>query len=247
MFTTLQSEIIFRKHFICWQILGFLPTQNHHKIYMVYSILLNLIITIIYPIHLIIGLFQSKAMYDMIKNLAVVSTVIVCSIKTFVIWLKFKNIENMFDIIKRQDKRIILNKEECYYYERITFTNIRLILKLFITLYGSAWLLGELMVLFNGIMGNWNLLYSAYFPFDPFASTEWYIVAHIYQFIGASVLILQNTVNDSFVAMHLSLLSGQIHTFNMRLTKLGQDKDKLNELHNQELLECIQDHKDLLE
>lgn len=247
MFATLQSETIFRRHFVWWQILGFLPTQNHRNIYMAYSIFLNITVTIAYPIHLIIGFFRSSTMYDFIKNLAVVVTVVVCSIKTIVIWLKFQNIQNMLDIVKRQEKRIHLDKEESNFYKYVVFKDLRLILNMFIILYGSAWILGELMVLFNGIMGNWNLLYPAYFPFDPYGSTECYIVAHIYQFIGVSILILQDTVNDSFVAMHLALLSGQIHCLSQRVSKLGKDKERTTEQHNQELLECIQDHKDLLE
>ncbi|KAM7358145.1 odorant receptor 33b-like [Cochliomyia hominivorax] len=247
MSITLQSETIFRRHFIWWRILGFLPTEKYRYAYIVYAILLNTMVTLAYPIHLLIGLFMSTTMYDIIKNLAVVVTVMACSIKTYVIWRKFENIQNMFSIMKRQDKRICLDKEETNYYRFVILKELRGLLNMFMILYGASWFLCELMVLVNGFMGSWLLMYPAYFPFDPYANTGWYMVAHIYQFVGVSYLILQDTVNGSFVAMNLALLSGQIHNLSMRLAKLGRQKNKTLAQHNQDLLDCIQDHKDLLE
>lgn len=243
---SLQGETIFRAHFICWRLLGFLPTKKYRECYIAYSVILNIIVTIGYPLHLMIGLFQSTTMYDIIKNLAINLTCVVCSLKTLTIWLKFQKVQNIFDIIRRQDKRIGLYKEQAYYYKFKAFKEVRFVLNLFIILCIGACLFSELSVLINGLMGDWHLMYPAYFPFDPFGNTKLYVTAHVYQFLGVSIQILQNVVNDTFAAMHLALLSGQIHTLAMRVNQLGQDKRKSLKENNRELLECIQDHKDLL-
>ncbi|XP_065361504.1 odorant receptor 33a-like [Calliphora vicina] len=47
--------------------------------------------------------------------------------------------------------------------------------------------------------------------------------------------------------MHLALLSGQLRTLCMRVAKLGRDKKKAKTQNNEELLECVQDHMDLLQ
>ncbi|KAM7355850.1 odorant receptor 59a-like [Cochliomyia hominivorax] len=241
-----QGEVIFRLHFICWRILGFLPTKRYRQIYISYSIFMNVIVTIGYPLHLMIGLYKSSTMNDIIKNLAINLTCLVCSLKTFTIWLKFQKVQHIFDIIRQQDKRISLDQDECYYYKYKTFKKVRFILNLFVMLCVSCCAFSEMSVLINGLMGNWNLMYPAYFPFDPFGNTKFYIVAHVYQFLGVSFQILQNIVNDTFAAMHLALLSGQLHTLGMRVARLGTDKEKSQEENNRELLKCIQDHKDLL-
>ncbi|XP_065359766.1 odorant receptor 59a-like [Calliphora vicina] len=243
----LQGEKSFHLHFFFWRILGNSPTKNYRKLYIFYSIFINIVITIGYPLHLMIGLFRSKTKSDVIKNLAINLTCLACSIKTFAIWLKFKNVQHIFDIIRRQDKRISNSKDESEYYKTVVFPSLDQIMLMFKVLFLGAGLTAEVAVLTNGFLGSWGLMYPAFFPFDPFANHWLYAVAHVYQFFGVSFQILQNMVNDTFAGMHMALLSGQIHILSMRVAKIGYDKKKSKEQNNQELLECIQDHKDLLE
>lgn len=242
-----QSEIIFQRHFQSWRILGLRPTQKYRKSYITYGIIMSFLFTFGYPLHLMIGLFMSTTLFEILENMAINLTILVCSIKTLVIWWKFANIELLMNIFKKQDQRISLKTDEAYYYEFTVFKNIRLVLKLFFILYFGGWSLCEFSVIFNGLMmGTWDLIFPAYFPFDPFATTINYMLAHLYQFVGITYQIIQEITNDSYLAANLVLLSGQIHTLNMRLTKLGYDPKKSLEENNQELLNCIQDHKDLL-
>lgn len=242
-----QIDKLFHLHFLCFRILGLMPpTGKYRYIYIIYSIILNIMVTVIYPLHLIIGLFMSSSLSDIIQNLAINLTCLACSLRILVIWLKFQNIPILLDILKKQYRRIILSKEETNYFKNVILKDLLLILKMFLTLYSSSWLLSEVSVLFKGFMGNWNLMYPAYFPFDPHNSTKWYIVAHIYQYVGVTFQIIQGFVIDAFLSLQLGLLSGQIHTLALRAMKLGQDKQKTLKQNNQELLDCIQDHKDLL-
>ncbi|XP_037815424.1 odorant receptor 33b-like [Lucilia sericata] len=240
-------KILFRTHFICWRILGFLPTEKYRQLYIAYALVVNIMVTIVYPIHLVIGLIMSNTLYEVIKNLAIVVTSILCSIKTIIMWLKFLNIEDILDIITRQNKRISLDKDETRYFKYVLLRNLDRVFKMFFILYTSAGVFAELSVLGNGILGTWRLLYPAYFVFDPFSNSALYFVAHVYQFIGASYFTLQGIVIDTFATMLMALLSGQLHTMNMRLAKLSGDPNKTKMANNQELLDCIQDHKDLLE
>lgn len=243
----LQGEKPFRIHFFFWRCLGNMPTKKFRELYILYSLVVNVVITIGYPLHLMVGLFRSTTLFDIIKNLAINLTCLACSIKTFSIWLKFKNVQHIFDIIRLQDSRIYLAKDEYDYYRLQVFPSLNNILLMFKVLFGASGLTSEVAVLTNGFRGNWRLMYPAYFPFDPFATQWLYAVAHVYQFFGVSFQILQNIVNDTFAGMHMALLSGQVHILSMRVAKIGYDKRKSPEENNQELLMCIQDHKDLLE
>ncbi|XP_046807575.1 odorant receptor 33b-like [Lucilia cuprina] len=248
MTTTIQNvKTLFRIQFICWRILGFLPTDKFRQLYIAYAVIVNIMVTIVYPIHLIIGLIMSNTLYDFIKNLAMVVTAILCSIKTIIMWLKFHNIEDILDIITKQNERILLDKDETRYFKYEVLRNLDRVFRMFIIMYISAGVFAELSVLGNGILGTWRLLYPAYFVFDPFSNSALYFVAHVYQFIGASIIIMQILVIDTFGTMYMALLSGQLHTLNMRLSKLGADPYKTKRENNLKLLNCIQDHKDLLE
>lgn len=246
MNNTGKGDNLFRFHYIWWRILGFLPTEKYRYLYNIYSMVLNMSVTIGNPLHLMIGLFMSRSLADIIKNLAITVTYLLCTIKTLIIWYKYRDIEIISEILKRQNKRIRLNRKELRYYKLKIFKQVQRILWMFNILYMTSMTLCEMSVLLNGLMGNWNLMFPAYFPFDPFASSNWYIVAHIYQFYGASLQVVQDIVCDSFVTMHLALLSGHIHILSMRLSKLGSDPSKSLKDNNLELLKCIQDHKDLL-
>lgn len=241
-----EGETLFRSHYIIWRFLGILPTLKYRRLYMIYSLYLNITVTIGYPLHLMLGLFTSDTLMEVIKNLAINLTCCLCSIKTLIIWLKFEDIRTIFEILKRQEERLCLDKKELNYYKFITFKQLRRIVMMFFVLYAASWILCEFSVLLNGFMGSWNFMYPGYFPFDPFSSNILYIVAHIYQYYGISFQILQDYVNDSFVTMHLALLSGQIHALSMRLAKLGNDCNKTPKENLLELLKCIQDHKDIL-
>lgn len=188
---------------------------------------------------------MSSSLYDIIKNLAINLTCVVCSLKILIIWLKFPNIEIIMEIIRNQDKRIAKEKDELHYYKYKVFKNLQLTFKMFSILYTSSWIFSETSVFINGLMGSWNLLFPAYFPFDPYANVLQYIVAHIYQFVGITFQTLQGFTNDTFLTMQLGLLSGQIHALGLRVSKLGQIKNKLIS-DNKELLNCIRDHKELL-
>ncbi|XP_037815409.1 odorant receptor 59a-like [Lucilia sericata] len=245
--TTLKGKSLFRGHFIGWRILGLYPTKKYRQLYIAYSLFVNITISVCYPLHLMIGLFESNNISDVIENLAINLTCVVCTTKALVIWLKFHEIQNLFDIIRRQDERICLARDEARYYKNVVFKNVRFVFIMFLILCAVAGSCVELSTLINCLMGSWRLLYLGSFPFDPFASTKLYIVAHIYQLVGVSFHILQNIVHDTYAAMHLALLSGQLHALSMRVSKLGRDKKKSKDENNRELLLCVQDHKDLLE
>lgn len=241
-----EAKVLFSKHFAWWTLLGLLAPAKYRQLYRVYSIFVNVVITIGYPLHLIIGLFLSSTLYDIVKNLSVTLTCLVCSAKTFVIWLKFQNVQTMMDIVEGQNRRICRAQDETHYYKIVVHKNVRQLLKVFVLLYGSGCFLIEISVLCNGFLGNWELMFPGYFPFNPFRNTITYVLVHIYQFVGIAFQILQNVVNDSFAAMQLALFSGQIHALSMRVAKLGQDAAKTSSEHNHELVACVEDHKELL-
>uniref|UniRef100_A0A1I8P7S5 Odorant receptor n=1 Tax=Stomoxys calcitrans TaxID=35570 RepID=A0A1I8P7S5_STOCA len=242
----LETKSLFKTQFLCWRLLGMLPPKRFRPLYWLYSLIVNIMVTVGYPLHLILGLFTSTSMYEIIQGLAITLTCTVCAMKTFAIWWRFNDIYTMFDIIKRQDERIRL-AEELDYMKQKVYPPIRRLTRLFYTICISVAMFGEISLLLNGVRGSWYLMYKAYFPFDVFATQRNYAIAHIYQLIGLWYIVLQNLVNDTFGGAHISLLGGQVHLLGMRVAKIGYDPKKSLARNNQDLVECIRDHLDLLE
>ncbi|XP_061395526.1 odorant receptor 59a-like [Musca vetustissima] len=242
----LKTKSLFTTHFICWRILGLMPPQKYRPLYWMYSLIVNFMVTIGYPLHLLLGLFTSTTLYEVIQNLAITLTCAVCSMKTFAIWRKFKDIDRMFDIVKRQDEHTRPGQQTEYMLKKV-YPPIKNLIYFFYIICTMVGLSAEVSLLVNGLRGNWLLMYHAYFPFDPFATSTNYAIAHIYQFVGLTYTILQNLVNDTFAGAHLSLLGGQVHLLGIRVSNIGYDSEKTVIANNKELLECIHDHLDLLE
>ncbi|XP_073837440.1 odorant receptor 59a-like [Musca autumnalis] len=242
----LNTKSLFNTHFMCWRILGMMPPRNYRPLYWIYSLIVNVTVTIGYPLHLILGLFTSTSMYEVIQNLAITLTCTVCSMKTFAIWWRFKDVDRMFDIVKGQDEHTRPG-EQMEYMQQKVHPPIKSLLRLFYVLCSMVALTAEVSLIFNGLRGSWLLMYKSYFPFDPFGSTMNYTIAHIYQFIGLCYTVTQNLVNDTFAGAHLSLLGGQVHLLGMRVSNIGHDPKKSLAENNKDLLECIHDHLDLLE
>ncbi|XP_073831723.1 odorant receptor 33a-like [Musca autumnalis] len=244
----LDTKSLFKTHFVAWRILGMLPPKKHRTIYWIYSAFFNLTITIGYPLHLIVGLITSTTVYETVQNIAINFTCAFCAMKTIAIWWRFKNTDVMFEIIQRQDERLSSKKEEISYLRAVVHPPVRRIILAFTILCSVITVSGEMTVLFSGlVLGSWNLMHKGWFPFDIDANSRNYTYAHLYQIFGLSYMILQNVVNDTFAASHLCLLHGQVRMLNVRLAKIGHNPEKRCEENNQELLECIKVHKDLLE
>lgn len=247
MSAALKSEELFRLHLFLWRILGNSPTKNYRQVYILYSLVINILVTICFPLHLLIGIFKNTSMYDTIKDSTIILTCLCCSLKTILISIKLKNVHKILDIIKRQDERISQSPHEAAYCRRVVFPRVEKIMLVFKLLFTGVALTALMPILKQSFLRDSALMYPAYFPFDPLANSWTTALANAYQSFGVCIQILQNLVNDTFAGMHLSLLSGQIHILGMRVANIGHNRNKTNFANNQELLACVQDHKDLLQ
>ncbi|XP_075160365.1 odorant receptor 59a-like [Haematobia irritans] len=242
----LDTKSLFKPHIDIWRLLGMMPPKRLRPIYWLYSLLVNGLATIGFPLHITLALFASSSLYEFIENAGVSLTCTVCAMKTFAIWWRFRDINEMFGIVKRQDERIRPG-EEIDYMKNNVYPRIRSLIRLFYMICGCIFVFAECAFVFHGLRGSWLLMYRAYFPFDPYQSDRNYVIAHIYQTIALFYIVAQNVVNDTFAGSHLALLGGQVHILGMRVAKIGHDPKKTLEENNHDLVECIRDHLDLLE
>nr|AID61217.1 odorant receptor [Calliphora stygia] len=240
-----NSCAFFKPHWLCWKILGItLHIDNSHRhrdIYMLYSIILNILVTICYPLHLALQLFRSDSMADNIKNLAVCVTCVACSTKFIIYSTKLSTIWQFEQILERLDARITDDVETNYF--RRMRNRLRNVGIVFLSVYLPVGITAELSFMFRE---ERSLLYPAWFPFNWIESTGWFYVANVYQIVGIFFLLLQNYADDTFPPMALCMLSGHIKILSIRVASIGYDQNSLHQ-NEEELNRCVEDQLNLYE
>lgn len=241
---------VFHFHDVTWRYVGQMPPTKklHRYLYYVYSLVLNLLITVGYPTHLMIGLIKSDSKSDMFKNICINLTCLACSIKTFAFWWRLAEVQKIYAIIAKLDNHISQSADKQLYMATVSRAQRVLYFILFIGL-GAAFS-SEVATIIGGFLGEWRLMYPAYFPFDVERSVWGYTTAHMYQCIGVTIQIFQNIINDTFPPMALAMLAGHVRLLNVRVARVGHDARVASvrrQVSNAQFLLCVEDYKDLLE
>ncbi|XP_001986200.2 odorant receptor 59a [Drosophila grimshawi] len=235
-----NSLSLFRSHWIVWKILGINPKDiSWKRLYSTYKVILHLVVTVWYPVHLGICLFRNSNLTDDIRNLTIFLTCLACSVKFVIYAYNFNKIHRIEEIIQQLDSRVIGTAQRNIHNQLAT--QLRNIVYVFIGIYLPIGVAAELSFLFQEERA---LMYPAWFPFDWKKSNRNYYLSHMYQIIGISYLLLQNFVNDCFPAAVLCLMSSHIKMLYERFAEVGFDDAEDPE---DQLEACITDHKRLLE
>ncbi|XP_037727957.1 odorant receptor 59a-like [Drosophila subpulchrella] len=238
---TVDSLEFFKSHWTAWRVLGVahLRVQSWRSLYLTYSILMNLFVTLCYPLHLGMSLFRNRTLTEDILNLTTFATCTACSVKCLLYAYNIKDVLEMERLLRLLDERVVGPEQRGIYGQvRVQLRNV---LYIFIGIYMPCALFAELSFLFKEERG---LMYPAWFPFDWLHSTRNYYIANVYQIAGISFQLLQNYVSDCFPAVVLCLVSSHIKMLYRRFEQVGMDPAKNAE---KELEACITDHKHILE
>ncbi|XP_036329522.1 odorant receptor 33b-like [Rhagoletis pomonella] len=236
-----DTVAFFNIFWMCWKVMGISINSNKWYIWL-YDGIVNIFITIFYPIHLTVGLFLVPTLADVFKNLAINITDVACSTKHYLFRYKLPKIREMQRLLKQLDERVVAKDERDYFHENIRL-GVRNIMLVFCASYTADALASAIDVLSKT---ERELMYPAWFPFDWSANRYTYYVAVFYQIFGVSMQIIQNLAHDTFAPISLCVMSGQVRLLAMRVAKIGYDESRTLSQHERELNECIEDHKKLL-
>ncbi|XP_037941301.1 odorant receptor 33b-like [Teleopsis dalmanni] len=237
-----DSVVLYERFWMCWKIVG-IGTDYNEFLCGLYDICVNIFITIYYPLHLTIGLFMEPTVADVFKVLAINVTCIVCTIKHYMFRYKLKKIRAIQATLSQLDKRA-MDMDEREYFSRVPKAGAQFVVNAFF----GAYIMSNLAAASAALLSSERrLMYPAWFPFDWRATTLNYWVALLYQFFGITIQIIQNLANDIYAPMSLCIIAGHVRMLGMRLSKLGYDTRKSTIQINSELINCVEDHKKLLE
>ncbi|XP_020801301.1 odorant receptor 59a-like [Drosophila serrata] len=237
---TVNSLIFLRSHWTAWRVLGVAHQriESWRNLYIGYGIILNLLVTLCYPFHLGMSLFQNRTLTEDILNLTTFVTCTACSLKCLIYAYNLKDVMEMERLLSLLDERVKGPGQRAIYGK--VKVQLRNVLYIFIGIYLPIAFFAELSFLRKEERG---LMYPAWFPFDWMNSTRNFCIANVYQIVGISFQLLQNYVSDCFPAVVLCLISSHIKMLYKRLEDVGMDPEEDPE---KELEACITDHKRLI-
>nr|AOE48082.1 putative odorant receptor OR16 [Scaeva pyrastri] len=242
---TLHTYEAFKYHWYVWQFCGLkFPKNAKWRVpYIVYAIVLNITVTLFFPLTLIVNCFLSENFTILCENLYITITDVICNLKflnVFIVRSKLLEVEHILD---RLDKRS--SSEDELQALKNGMRSARKCFNIFATMFGCAIITSQLVVYLSK---ERILMYPAWLPLDWKNSYQDFVIAHSYQVYGLTVQAIQDLGNDTFPQAYIRILCAHIEALSLRISKLGKNKGLGSEKVNRELLiECIKDHQVIIE
>ncbi|XP_017064237.1 odorant receptor 2a [Drosophila eugracilis] len=234
-------------HWRVWELTGLMcPAGVSRFGYLVYSIVINSVVTVLFPLSLLARLLFTTNMAGMCENLTITITDIVANLKFVNVFLVREQLYEIRSLLKVMDSRArrVGDPEELSALRRevdIAQGSFRTFARIFV--FGTT-----LSCIRGFLRPERELLYPAWFGIDWMHSTTNYVIIYIYQLFGLVVQAIQNCASDSYPPAFLCLLTGHMRALELRVRRIGylpdnfkEDYDSWREEVYEELVECIRD------
>ncbi|KAH8235599.1 hypothetical protein KR032_003756 [Drosophila birchii] len=238
-------------HWRVWELTGLMRPKGMSGVgYAIYAILINVVVTILFPLSLMARLFFTHSMQEMCENLTITITDIVANLKFVNVYLVREQLDEIRVLLRRLDARAreVSHPEELAALRsevEIAKSGFRYFARIFV--FGTT-----LSCLRVAIAPERQLLYPAWFGVDWQHSTRAYVAIYIYQLFGLIVQAVQNCASDSYPPAYLCLLTGHMRALELRVRRIGYkstdamksswgDFEAWQHQRHAELIECIRD------
>ncbi|XP_049308723.1 odorant receptor 59a-like [Bactrocera dorsalis] len=236
-----DSRQFFRTHWRMWLLLGCVrEPMRYQLLYRLYRSVVNALIILFYPGTVLIALYNSGNVNDLLQTLPICAAALACSAKYISYYRRLNLVRQVEQIFNALDEQIVLEEDRAYFAGIHRGTN--LILN---TLRGICVFLFAITVMaFADSLENRDLAFAMELPFDWRASTAAYVGAVALELLLLACDLVQSLANDSFPAVALCVLTNHTRLLGARLSRIGHT-GKDAQANIRELQQCIIDHQRL--
>ncbi|KAH8412642.1 hypothetical protein KR009_003959 [Drosophila setifemur] len=241
----IDSVRFYRPFWLCMRMLAPTFFRKTTLPVRVYVVGLHLLVTLGFPLHLLIHLLPLPEPADLFKNLIMTLTCLACSLKHVAHLYHLPKSVEIESLLEQLDL-FVEGEEEHHYYLKHLQRYAKVFTQCLYISFGVIYVAFIFIFILLVISGSWELIYPAYFPFDWQRNRFLYGVAITYQ---ASCIIIEGVqalINDTYTPLTLCLLGGHLHLWAMRMARLGHDPQENDEDQHQRLLRYIEQHKLLM-
>ncbi|XP_075155684.1 odorant receptor 7a [Haematobia irritans] len=221
----------------------YLPT-NFKFLYIIWSIIVNLYVTIYLPTGFIMGIVDATddemEIGNLLTSFQVSINVVGCSIKIILMFFLFPQLLKCEPIFEKLDNRCN-SPEQKDLVRRFIHEGNR-----FVVLFAIAyWTYSTSTCISAVIFGR--LPYNIYNPLvNAQESWVYFIVAVLMEMVPMDIACFQQVVDDSYAVIYVNILRTHIEALMMRLKQQNNEDDD-GKKNVDELKLCIMDHKNIIE
>ncbi|XP_030379659.1 odorant receptor 2a [Scaptodrosophila lebanonensis] len=219
-YQSLDTHSAVAYHWRVWQLTGLLrPKSFSSGLFIIYSIVINTLVTLLFPLTLVIQLFFAHNLQALFENLTITITDIAANLKFINVFLVRQELKQIKRLLQRLDRRAIQvnNPKELEVLRRAVATS-RTGFRIFAGIFIIGTILSCLRVAFAK---QRELLYPAWFGIDWHRSDVAYVAIYVYQLIGLIVQAAQDCANDSYPPAYLGILTGHMRALELRVRRIG--------------------------
>lgn len=233
-------------HFRYWTFMGVtsrkFPKRYQRILYVIHAVVINFAVQIYLPFHLIYGLFELRTARDILENMAVNITMVICTMKFCILvgtLNVFQDIRNVTKVFENKAKQ---NEEE-YTFILEFKSRSRTLMKFYYTSFTCLAVSIAMSVL---TYDSRRLLYPGYFPYDFKQNRFVYGLTVFYQWLTCCINVYANVHHDTFPGLLMFMLSQHLRILNLRISRIGYDTKLSTEENHQLLREAVNDHRSIL-
>lgn len=248
---SLNSNVAFRNHWKVWHWTGIKAPQGVNlKLYHIYAVVINVVVTLLFPLTLIIEVFFAQNLQQLCENLTITISDSQSNLKFVNVFFVRHELERIKCILSNLDARVRSQKELGILKSAISTAQTSFIV--FFRLYTFGTTFSVLRIV---LAEERSLLYPAWFGVNWKNSATMYAWVISYQLFGLIVQAMQNVANDSYPPAYLVILTGHMRALEERVKAVGKLPDgrqKLNLTPQEqqkclhEFNECIKDYLNIL-
>ncbi|XP_023165909.2 odorant receptor 23a isoform X2 [Drosophila hydei] len=203
------------------------------------AVLLNILVTLGFPVMLFMTMFSFELPLDNLINFNISLTSAAASIKFVMYAIRLKKIAEIEQIVAELDRRVDTDEQRSY--QAGMSRRLQIMSTVYKYIYGCVVVTSSVSFLFRA---ERSLPFPAWFPLDWTTSLTAYMFAVLHQILAIVIQVLQNFVDDLFPPMIFLIIVGQCELLVQRLSLIGYDQcDQL--ANERKLIGCIRDHKKL--
>lgn len=233
-------------HFKYWTFLGVSSEEfakpYQRNLYRIYRALTYFVVQLYLPFHLVYGLFQLRNPRDIIENMSMSLSMVLCAMKAYILLRTLNVIQDIKEISKDFEQKARKNEGE--YAFIIEFkSKTKAFMKIY---YVSFTILVAFAAMSILTYDSRRLLYPGYFPYDFKRNRFVYGSTAFLQWFAWSIQAYGNVHHDTYPGILMFLLNQHLKILNLRIQRIGYDSALSPEENHQLLKEAVQDHKQIL-
>ncbi|XP_062139635.1 odorant receptor 2a [Drosophila sulfurigaster albostrigata] len=231
-------------HWRVWQLMGLIRPPGASRLgFVLRSLIINVLVTLLFPITLLAKLFYTYSLRELCENLTITITDIVANLKFINVFHVRRQLHEIKQLLAVLDGRALAvnNADELAVLRQAVHTA-----RLSFRTFGGIFVFGTtLSCLRVAIAKERQLLYPAWFGIDWQYSNVAYVLIYVYQLFGLIVQAIQDCANDSYPPAYLCILTGHMRALELRVRRIGYHVPHQHVAYF-ELTACIEDYVNIL-